>query len=596
MKKVFRNCAYFVRYIFSNNRFFLFVSFLIAVLSSVSSILNVFLGKIAVDTVTGVISTQVFLKAILFIASIILLVSISNTAYSIWMYPVFTKKIQIDMYARLFKKTKEIEIGKFDDSAFFNMHIRALNSSSSRAIALMDTIVSIVGIVFTVIGLGSIIISINPTLILFVLVNVILSSILNTISSKCSYNQNVEQIQSEKEISYIQRVFYLKEYIKETKITKIADNLLAYLNKAGEKNIQVIKKYAPMKSTIGLLQILLNIFCNVGVLIYLAFEFSSSSILAGSFITLFNASNQLSSALKQVFSIWPKLYEHSLYIDDYRNFMEYKPKTVFNGINKELDVVSDICVKNVSFHYLNNEKEAVNNVCLEIGQQAKIAIVGPNGAGKSTLIKLLLGLERPDGGEVIYNKEIINNYSVESFRKTVGVLFQDFRMYSITIIENILMRPVDNQEDDERKVYDALKKVGMLEKVMSLPNKVYTPINRELSDTGVVFSGGELQRIALARMLVQDYKVLILDEPSSALDPIIEAQFFELALHELKDKILIIVSHRLSNLPKLDKIYYMENGSILENGTHDELMQLNGKYAKMYNPYGFKEKPDIGVD
>ena len=585
MKKVLGNCAYFVNYIFSYNKLFFSAAVILAALSSVSTVLNVFWGKLAVDAVTGLISTRYFLKTIFIISVIVFLIYILNTFYSIWIYPIYVKKIQVNMYLQLFKKAKEVELGKFDDPSFFNIYIRALNNSSSRAIALMETIVSIVGIIFTTIGLSSIIISLNPTLIFLVLINVILSSVLSAIASKISYNQNVEQIQSGKEISYIRRVFYLKDYIKEIKMTNISHNLFSYLKNAGIKNIQVIKKYGTIKSIIGLLQILVNLLCNVSVLIYLTFEFASNAILAGSFVTLFSASNQLSNVLKQVFSLWPKLYEHSLYIDDYRSFMEYRSKTVFNGLNKNLDIVSDICVKNVSFHYSNNENEAVNDVSLYIEKQAKIALVGPNGAGKSTLIKLLLGLEKPDNGEIRYNKELINNYSIESFQKSVGVLFQDFQVYSIPIIENILMRPINNCLEDEKKAYNALKKVGMLEKVLSLPDKIYTPINRELSDTGVVFSGGELQRIALARILVQDYKVLILDEPSSALDPIIEALFFELALKELKDKILIIVSHRLSNLPTLDKIYYMEDGSILESGTHDELMQLKGKYAKMYNPY-----------
>lgn len=203
---------------------------------------------------------------------------------------------------------------------------------------------------------------------------------------------------------------------------------------------------------------------------------------------------------------------------------------------------------------------------------------------KTTLTKLILNLYKPTQGEILLNDIPYYMYNKESINNIIGAVFQDFEVFSLPIIENILMRKVNynNKERDEEIVLKALEYIGLREKVESSPKGIYSYITRELDEEGLNFSGGELQKLAVARILANKYQILILDEPSSSLDAQSEADIFKTVLNAYKDKTIIMISHRLSNIKNADTIYFLHEGKILESGTHNELMELNGSYSKLY--------------
>ena len=208
--------------------------------------------------------------------------------------------------------------------------------------------------------------------------------------------------------------------------------------------------------------------------------------------------------------------------------------------------------------------------------------MGYNGAGKSTLVKLIMGLYDVTEGEIRISGENIQKFEAKEYHRHFGTVFQDLQVFALSIAENVLMRKPQN--DDERKLVEkALEKAHFGERLKSLPNGIDTMVSKEFDEDGVVLSGGETQKIAIARIFAQNPDIVILDEPSSALDPIAEYNMYKNMMEIEEDKTVIFISHRLSSARVADKIYMMENGTIVEEGTHDELMTLNGKYAEMFN-------------
>ena len=217
---------------------------------------------------------------------------------------------------------------------------------------------------------------------------------------------------------------------------------------------------------------------------------------------------------------------------------------------------------------------------MQIKKGERIAIVGINGAGKTTLVKMLLRLYDPNNGDILINGKNYKDLNVKSLRKKVGAVFQNVETYAVTIAENVLLRQVENDED-KKLVDEALKFSGLYDFVYSLPNNINTIVTREFDYHGIVFSGGQKQKLAIARGYAQNYELFILDEPSSALDPLAEAKVYDNMLELGKEKTMVFISHRLTTTVNADKIYLFDKGKIVEEGTHQELMAKGGRYSEL---------------
>ena len=235
----------------------------------------------------------------------------------------------------------------------------------------------------------------------------------------------------------------------------------------------------------------------------------------------------------------------------------------------------------MSFAYDENDKKALKNISLTIKPYEKVAFVGYNGAGKTTLTKLLMRLYDVSDGEILLNNVNIKDYKVKEYRNGFGAVFQDYQMFASSIGENVIMDEI-NQES-KIQILNALHHSGFTDKLKSLEKGIETSITREFDDAGVNLSGGEAQKVAIARVFAKPCSVIILDEPSSALDPISEYNLNQTMMEATKNKTVIFISHRLSSTRMADKIYMFEKGEIIERGSHQELMEYNGKYAQMFN-------------
>ena len=298
---------------------------------------------------------------------------------------------------------------------------------------------------------------------------------------------------------------------------------------------------------------------------------------AGDFVATFNGAVQIGSGILYLtVGCVRNFTERSKIIDKYRKFLSTQNDITDGSHVAECGSPEAITLHDVSFAYEGSSKDSLDKISMEIKPFEKVALVGYNGAGKTTLTNLLLRLYDVKSGEITIGDRDIREETVESHRARFAAVFQDFQIFSASVGENVAL----SSDYDEERVWDALRKAGFEKE---LPKGLKTILLREFDDNGLMLSGGEQQKVAIARAFYKNCPYVILDEPSANLDPVSEYELNHAMMTAAKDKTVIFISHRLSTTRNADKIFMMENGKIIERGSHEDLMKQNGKYAEMFN-------------
>lgn len=318
----------------------------------------------------------------------------------------------------------------------------------------------------------------------------------------------------------------------------------------------------------------------IGIVVsYLVWEIIEQKLSIGDFTYLLGIFSGLKDNILNLVGDLAKLEESKLAIRNYKKFMSFESK-VIGERDINLESIFSIEFNNVSFKYPNTEKYILDQISFKIAGNEKIAIVGVNGAGKSTIIKLLLRFYEPDNGEIRINGEKIQNYRVDSLRARFSIIFQDFITYSLSIKENVIISDL-KKENDEDEVWSALRYSGVLTYFKDKKITLETNVGKEYDDNGIELSGGNRQKLAIARAIFRKADFLIMDEPNSALDITAEKDLFDKIKILYKDKGIIMISHRLGNLDFVDKIYVVEKGKIIEEGSQSSLIKKRGKFYKL---------------
>ena len=317
----------------------------------------------------------------------------------------------------------------------------------------------------------------------------------------------------------------------------------------------------------------------------------SGQIDAAEFTIYVGLIANLSQYVYDVSMHFADLRDASHQFNDYHAFM--KQKDVFEHGDAHVVEASapSIEFRNVSFTYEGSDKPVLQNISFKIGANEKIALVGNNGAGKTTIVKLMCGLYSPTSGEILIDGKSINEIGVEKYQDMISVLFQDTSPITLSIAENVC--GCEPKDVDRTKLHDCLEKAGLLEKVNTLTNKEETYITQTLDENGIVLSGGETQKLLLAKALYKDGPMLILDEPTSALDPIAESRIYEEYNHMASSKTAVFISHRLASTKFCDRILFLDGGKIVEEGSHDQLMNKGGKYREIFDIQSHYYKKEV---
>jgi len=304
-----------------------------------------------------------------------------------------------------------------------------------------------------------------------------------------------------------------------------------------------------------------------------------------------------STWLNQAVTSYSDLRRANLGVNDYRAFEEVG-EVFHRGSGCELPRPSQypltIEFKNVCFRYPGADKDTISKFNLQIDGGSKIALVGINGAGKTTLVKLLAGLYYPTKGEILINGKSIKDYNIKEYYKLIAVVFQDVEILAFTIAKNVAA--CKDVEIDYERVSKCLEIAGLKDKIDELKDKENTYLTQVLNKDGIMLSGGEMQKLMLARAIYKDTPVIILDEPTASLDPIAESEIYEKYNDLTRGKTSLFISHRLSSTKFCDRIIFLEGGNILEDGTHKELMDKGGKYAEMFEIQSHYYKENLEVD
>ncbi len=561
--------------------FYLLTTILLTILKGISPLIFIYLTEKTISSLMNDINDStismtpfifIFMQLVYFI-----LTECINYTDRIINFRLF-QKMDYHFNKEIFSISTKIPLIHFDDLNYYNSFEKATTGIGKGSGVYLQEVLSFIQSSITFTGFFVTLYAIHWSIALFLFTMVILLIGINIYTSKTDYEQFLSQILRTRKIDYLESLFKSKEVAKELRVFKHSPFLLTKWKElfwqVSEEQYTLEKKNSIKIFSVSMLQYFLNcVFLSL-----IGFYVLTKKITIGKFVALsqilsnsINISYQISSALGRIF-------RDSLTLNDYYVFKETVSMEKSNlEYNKEMNNFKSLRVNNISFSYPNHDHLVLKNISFEISAGKKVAIVGRNGSGKSTLVKCLTGLYSSLEGEVLLNEEPLTKEIRENYFSAV---FQDFLKYEMSIHENIALTN-DLDEEIEDRLLKVIKRTGTSDLLHKYNLEIRDNVGATLN--GRELSGGEWQKIALSRALFKDSPIVILDEPTAALDPVSEAKIIEEFLGISVGKTSIFVTHRLGSCLNADVILVMKDGELVEQGTHEELIQLNGEYTELFN-------------
>lgn len=482
---------------------------------------------------------------------------------------------------RIMRHAATLDLDQFEDSVFYDKLERARQQTLGRTVLLSQVMSQIQDLISMVLLLSGLIVF-NPLLILLLLIAIIPSFLGESYFNSQNYALTRSQTPERRELDYVRYLGASDETAKEIKIFNLADFVINRFKTLSNKFYTENSKLAVRRSFWGTILSILGSMGYYAAYVFIIARTINGNMSVGDLTFAAGSFRQLRALMEGMLSRFTAVSQGAIYLNDFLDFFNIKPKIAVakTPLPFPNQIKEGFTFENVGFRYHNSENWANRHVSFKLRPGEKLALVGENGAGKTTLVKLLARLYDPTEGRILLDGADIRDYQIEDLRFHIGVIFQDFLRYQMTFAQNIAVGNVAEigntaliKKAAQQSLADALAD--------KFPLQYDQWLGRKFND-GVELSGGEWQKVALARAYMKDAQVLILDEPTSALDARAEYEVFQRFSSMTKGKSAVLISHRFSTARLADRIMVLDKGSVLEIGSHEELLEKNGKYAELF--------------